>query len=254
MKIFCIRLGNKLGQLYEEYLKEKLFEYDFTCIREPYNKKVLHQWNKLYLMNLDIDEPICVINPDILLLNDYKQLFDTPIKQGQFVATSKWWENNKQYKIDNCFYKFYPKDCKYIYDKFISNIDNYQNEYRSNKFTFEIQDGEQYFIENNIKEKLELITVPNEWSNRCLPGKDDNEKFDDTVKIVSFKNYYDDPFTIKKPHQWTHYKKYNTDNFEDTFYISDYKETTKNISENLYQLDYEATLLPFCFPGIPPIS
>ena len=44
-----------------------------------------------------------------------------------------------------------------------------------------------------------------------MPGKDDNEKFDDTVKIVSFKNYYDDPFTIKKPHQWTHYKKYNTD-------------------------------------------
>ena len=119
MKIFCIRIGNKLGQLYEEYLKEKLLEYDFTCIREPYNKKVLHQWNKLYLMNLDIDEPICVINPDILLLNNYNQLFDTPIKQGQFIATSKWWETNKQYNIDNCFYKFYPKDCKYIYDKFI---------------------------------------------------------------------------------------------------------------------------------------
>ena len=155
MKIFCIRIGNKLGQLYEEYLKEKLFEYDFTCIREPYAKNVSHQWNKLYLMNLNVNEPICIINPDILLLNDYKQLFDTPITQGQFVATSKWWENNKQYTIDNCFYKFYPKDCKYIYDKFISNIDNFQNEYKTNKSTFEIQDGEQYFIENTVKEKLQ---------------------------------------------------------------------------------------------------
>jgi hypothetical protein len=52
MQIFCIRVGNKLGQLYEEYLKNKLLDYSFTCIREPYNKKVLHQWNKLYLMNL----------------------------------------------------------------------------------------------------------------------------------------------------------------------------------------------------------
>ena len=68
MKIFCIRIGNKLGQLYEEYLKEKLFEYDFTCIREPYAKNVSHQWNKLYLMNLNVNEPICIINPDILFL------------------------------------------------------------------------------------------------------------------------------------------------------------------------------------------
>ena len=238
MQVFCIRVGNKLGQLYEEYLKEKLFEYDFICIKEPYDQNVSYQWNKLYLMNLNIDEPICVINPDILLLNDYKQLFNTPIKQGQFIATPKWWENNKQYNIDNCFYKFYPKDCKYIYDKFISNIDNFQNEYKSNKFTFEIQDGEQYFIENNIKEKLELITVPNEWSTRCLPSKENNEKFDDTVKIVSFKNYYDDPFSIKKPHQWPHYKLYNTSNFDNTFYVADYKDTTKNISQNLYDLNF----------------
>jgi len=238
MKIFSIRIGHKLSQLYEEYLKYKLLDYNFSCIREQYHNNVLYQWNKLYLMNLDLNEPICLINPDVLLLNDYEELINYPIKQGQFIATSKWWENNNRYTIDNCFYKFFPKDCKYIYDKFILNVDECQNEYKPNQFTFEIQDGEQYFIEDNIKEKLELIKVPDNWSDRCLPGKYDNVKFDNNVKIVSFKNYYDDPLNIKKPHEWPYYKLYNKNNFENKFYISDYKDTDKSISENLYRINF----------------
>ena len=238
MKIFAVRIGNKYGPEYEDYLKRKLPEYDLNWIREPINSKIQLQWNKMHVMSLDLNEPICIIDIDILLVNDYKKLFEYPIERGEFVAMPGWWREDQSYVINGGFFKYYPKDCKYIYDKFISNTDNFQNEYKSNKFTFEIQDGEQYFIENNIKEKLELITVPNEWSGRCLPGKDENEKFDDNIKIVSFKNYYDDPLTIKKPHQWKNYKLYNTDNFEDTFYISDYKETTKNISENLYATNF----------------
>ena len=71
MKIICIRIGDKYGQLYEEYLKEKLPEHEFIWIKEPYDPRVLLQWNKMYGMNLDIDEPICVIDIDILLVNDY---------------------------------------------------------------------------------------------------------------------------------------------------------------------------------------
>ena len=37
-------------------------------------------------MQMDIDEPICVIDIDILLVNDYNKLFDYPIKKGQFLA------------------------------------------------------------------------------------------------------------------------------------------------------------------------
>ena len=37
-------------------------------------------------MQLDIDEPICVMDIDVLLVNDYKKVFDYPIQRGEFVA------------------------------------------------------------------------------------------------------------------------------------------------------------------------
>ena len=37
-------------------------------------------------MQMDIDEPICVIDIDIILVNDYNKLFDYPVKRGQFLA------------------------------------------------------------------------------------------------------------------------------------------------------------------------
>jgi hypothetical protein len=37
-------------------------------------------------MQMDSDEPICVIAIDILLVGDYKKVFDYPIKSGQFLA------------------------------------------------------------------------------------------------------------------------------------------------------------------------
>jgi len=39
-------------------------------------------------MQMDTDEPICVMDIDILLMGDYKKVFDYPIKPGQFLAMS----------------------------------------------------------------------------------------------------------------------------------------------------------------------
>ena len=35
-------------------------------------------------MQMDIDEPICVIDIDIILVNDYNKLFDYPIRKDNF--------------------------------------------------------------------------------------------------------------------------------------------------------------------------
>ena len=70
---------------YETYLESKLPEHEFIWIREPYHDQVTLQWNKMWGMQLDIDEPICVMDIDVLLVNDYKKVFDYPIQRGEFV-------------------------------------------------------------------------------------------------------------------------------------------------------------------------
>jgi hypothetical protein len=256
MKIICIRIGNKYGQLYEEYLKEKLPEHEFIWIKEPYDPRVLLQWNKMYGMNLDIDEPICVIDIDILLVNDYKKIFDYPIKKGQFLAMPGWWRDNSEYKINGGFFKYYPKDCKYIYDKFMSDIDYWQNYYIKNGTTRGPVNGEQYFVEDSVKEKLELITIPDSWVTRwcstsdVIGGKDlkkwhfettlkykeltNNEyvylggEFHNDIKLVHFTN------SINKPHEWPDYKLFNKD-VNNVFYVSDYKNSENSLLNDLYK-------------------
>ena len=70
MKIFAVRIGEKYGPEYETYLERKLSKYEIMWIREPYDSRVELQWNKMWAMQQNIDEPICVMDIDVLLVND----------------------------------------------------------------------------------------------------------------------------------------------------------------------------------------
>ena len=123
-------------------------------------------------MSLDIDEPIFFIDIDILLTNDFKKLFDYPIKNGQFLAMPGWWREEQKYKINGGFFKYYPKDCKYIYNKFMKDVDYWQSYYIKNGTTIGPVNGEQYFVEDSVKERLELITIPDSWVTRWCSNSD----------------------------------------------------------------------------------
>ena len=86
MDILCIRIGDKYGPEYEDYLNKKLKGHTIHWIHEPYDDRVTLQWNKMWGMQLDQDDPICVMDIDILLMNDYNKIFDYPIERGQFLA------------------------------------------------------------------------------------------------------------------------------------------------------------------------
>jgi len=232
MKILAIRIGDKYGPEYEEYLGEKLSKYDIHWMHEPYHPKVTLQWNKMWGMQLDQDEPICVIDIDILLLGDYEKIFDYPIKPGQFLAMPGWWRDTKKegYNINGGFFKYYPKDCRYIYDKFMSDIHYWQQYYIKNKTTKGPVNGEQYFVEDSVKEKLELITLSPEWFTRWVVDSDINYgksmttwqvqltrkyrkltgneyiylggEFHPDIKLVHFTHRQN------KPHEWEDYKNY----------------------------------------------
>ena len=50
MKVFAVRIGDKYGPEYEEYLEDKLSDYELVWIREPYHPDVQLQWNKMWAM------------------------------------------------------------------------------------------------------------------------------------------------------------------------------------------------------------
>ena len=235
MIIIVIRIGEKYGSEYEDYLEKKLSGKGYTLkwIREPYHPKVTLQWNKMWGMQLDIEEPICVMDIDVLLMGDYERIFDYPIMRGQFLAMPGWWRDTKKsgYYINGGFFKYYPQDCRYIYDKFMENIHYWQQYYIKNETTKGPVNGEQYFVEDSVKEKLELITLPDKWFTRWVVDSEVNYgksmmkwnvqmarkyreitgneyvylggEFHPDIKFVHFTH------SSNKPHLWTDYDKFN---------------------------------------------
>lgn len=177
MKIIAVRIGDRYGPEYEAYLESKLPEHEFIWVREPMQSNIQLQWNKMYGMTLDIDEPICVMDIDVLLINDYHKIFNYPIERGQFVAMPGWWKvHTEGYNINGGFYKYYPKDCKYILDKFMSNPEHWQQYYIKAGLTTGPVNGEQFFIEDSVKESMELVIMPNAWFARMEARKTDLTK------------------------------------------------------------------------------
>jgi len=171
MKIVCVRIGDRYGPEYEEYLESKLPEYEFIWVRESMQPNIKLQWNKMFAMTLDIDEPVCVMDIDILLINDYKKIFEYPVKHGQFVAMPGWWrdvppEEKERFTINGGFYKYYPKDVQYILEKFLEQPEYWQKKYIEEGYTSGPINGEQHFIEDSVNEKLELVRLPNAWFTR----------------------------------------------------------------------------------------
>jgi len=214
MKIYCLRIGNKYGPEYEDYINEKLKDYEVVWIRESYEKSIALQWNKMQCMALNTDEPIVVLDIDVLLIGDYKKLFDFPIKRGEFLGIPQWWNHNyPNWKINGGFQKYYPKDCNYIYDIFMKNPKHWMSHYIKSGLTIGPVNGEQFFVEEHVKQNLTLKLVPEKWVTRWTntESKNDfianqykakfdsnimtNNQFNDSIKLVHFTT------SLNKPHE-----------------------------------------------------
>ena len=192
MDIVAIRIGTKYGQEYEDYLNKKLSKHNIIWIHEPYHPDVTLQWNKMWGMQMNTDEPICVMDIDVLLVGDYEKIFNFPIKRGQFAAMPGWWRDTEKegYSINGGFFKYHPKDCKYIYDKFMSDIRGWQSYYIEAGIAKGPVNGEQYFVEDSVKERLELVTLPDAWFTRWVTDESINYGKDMTKWQVQLTNKY----------------------------------------------------------------
>jgi len=243
MKIFCVRIGNKYGPEYEEYLEEKLPNYDFHWIRQAFEPGVMLQWNKMMPMGMDLDEPICVMDIDVLLINEYEEIFEYPVERGQFLAMPDWW-NEKHlslgYTLNGGFFKYYPTDLKPVYDKFLAGKRKWQQHYIKNGHTTGPVNGEQYFVEDSVKEiGLDLKLMPKSWFARWATPKavstghmwkNVGDGADEYVKWQHFQNkkyieetgneylwmgefhpdvkYVHFTHSVNKPHEWDYFESY----------------------------------------------
>ena len=164
MKIYCVSIGEKYGPEFEKYLENKLGTINW--IRNQIAPNVPLQWNKIYPMSLSDTEPVCVIDLDIVLENDYMDLFNYSIERGEFLSIHGWWRDAPGYKLNGGFFKYYPIDCNYIYEKFMSNIEKWKVHYIKNKTSIGPVNGEQYFVEDSVNEKLKLKLAPASWVTR----------------------------------------------------------------------------------------
>jgi hypothetical protein len=164
MKIYCVSIGEKYGPQFEKYLENKLGKINW--IRKQIAPNVPLQWNKMYPMSLKDTEPVCVIDLDIVLENDYMDLFNYPIERGEFLSIHGWWRDAPGYTLNGGFFKYYPIDCNYIYEKFMSSIEKWKVHYIKNKTTIGPVNGEQYFVEDSVNEKLKLKLAPSSWVTR----------------------------------------------------------------------------------------
>ena len=231
MKVFCVRIGDKYGVEYEHYIESKLKDYDVVWIREPFRDDVALQWNKMLPMSMDIDEPVCVIDIDLFLINDYKQVFDYPIQRGEFLTINDWVSVNPNYPINGGFFKYYPKDARYIFDKFMQDPVYWQNFYIAKGIARGPVNGEQHFVYDSAKERLKIATLPASWFTRWatehsvkhtdyktwqasvnvsyqkVTGNNYlflGDEFHPDVKIVHFTH------ALNKPHEWEYYDLYKT--------------------------------------------
>jgi hypothetical protein len=223
VRIYCVRIGDRYGPEYEEYLEEKLSDYEIVWIREPRQSNVMLQWNKMFAMEDDSQTPIVVMDIDVLLLNDYKELFEYPIERGEFLTIDNWWSvSDDRFYINGGFYKYYPEDVKYVLERFLEDPEYYQYKYIKEGYTSGPVNGEQHFIQDTVSERLKIKLLPKEWLCRVDARKENSRqlmrtlnreytkltgneymfmgnKFHPDIKLVHFTNM------ANHPHNWEKY-------------------------------------------------
>jgi hypothetical protein len=170
VKVFAVRVGNRYGPEYEDYLRSKIPNIEFLTQPEP---DLIWQWNKMHFFNYDCEEPIVVIDVDIELHNNYMDLINYPIEHGQFLTLNPWWDPNKNCcDINGGFYKFYPQDTKYIYEEFMSNPNHWRRHWIELGIKPGPTGGEENFVSLMASKKLEIVYAPEQWYTRFVSNHD----------------------------------------------------------------------------------
>ena len=115
----------------------------------------------------------------MLFINDYMEAINYPIKRGEYLTAKSWWRDSLGIKstLNGGFQKYYPEDCKYIYEEFKKNKKHWESFYINSGITVGPVNGEQFFIEKMVRERLELKYLPDNWFTRMKENISSDELY-----------------------------------------------------------------------------
>ena len=184
MKVFCLYYGNKYPKSIVEHLQEEFEKYgvEFNCYENPVDKDIKAHWHKLKFFDETFTGKgdIIAIDIDQKVVGDLTDMINYEVNDNELITYKNWWDKNPKCPINGGWYKFKSGSFQYIWDKFNTNIDYYQNYYYNNSIVHYRYYGEQNFVYDTIIENNgKVITMPEKWVSKYMI-----DEFKDDIKII----------------------------------------------------------------------
>ena len=133
-----------------------------------------------------------IMDIDMQWKKDPSPVLTYPVKLGEFVSMDRWWKSDDM-PISGNLYKFNSHDFKFIYDNYMEDYKKHKKYYYENKIVEMPQEGEQYFVYDQIKDKSPWFNVklqPAEWCMKIhLKNKERQKSYEDKFKTATGKEY-----------------------------------------------------------------
>lgn len=140
------------------------------------NKHIKAHWHKLKFFDSLFTGAgeIIVLDIDQIILKDITEMVIWPVKSKNLLSYESWW-NNDPVSINGGWYKFNAGDFDYVWEKYISDPDYWQNYFYERCIVHFKYFGEQNFVEKCLFEKRgNVITYPGEWVGKWTHNFDQN--------------------------------------------------------------------------------
>jgi hypothetical protein len=218
MKIFCVYFNGKyspeyVGNLMRGLRRNSTVDFEFICYSDTLNVEadrvillpketdIKIHWHKLKFFDPTFagqtpGEEIIVLDIDQVVVNDIDEMLRWPIKSDNtLISYNKWWnfEEKPDIRINGGWYKFRSGDLKYIYDKFMSNIEYWQLYYFNNDIVSIPYYGEQNFVQDTVIESGGILDL--------MPGQyvvkyQADDKYENLHRAVLYTSKFKAPFMM----------------------------------------------------------
>lgn len=218
MKIFCVYFEGKyspdyVGKLMRGLRRNSTREFEFICYSDtldveadrvillPRDTDIKLHWHKLTFFDPTFadqtpDEEIIILDIDQVVVGDIDPMLNYPCEGNTLVSYTKWWNfdhDNNIMMLNGGWYKFRSGALKYVYDKFISDVEKWQLHYFNNKLVTIPYYGEQNFVQDTVRENGGLISLmPGEY---VVKYQADN-KYENMHRAILYTQTFNKPFML----------------------------------------------------------
>ena len=154
-------------------------------------------WSKIFFfnpnnINAGTNDTTVIMDIDMQWQKDPSPVHTYPVGTGELISMDRWWKSDPM-PISGNLYKFNSHDFKFVYDNYMEDYKKHKKYYYENKIVQLPQEGEQYFVYDQIKDKSPWFNVklqPAEWCMKIhLKNEERQKMYEDKFKEVTGKDY-----------------------------------------------------------------